>query len=192
MKLKPRVVLLPLLVFLLAGCERATSGARLPVYDRPQIALVLVGVEKDALDEALITAANALAAGAKSLGVEVAYVHRTGVEIDPRLEPASEHVFTTDRADSFASDDFDAFLRSRAIDHLVLAGASAERALYYTAQGARNRGYKVQIVGDLVASASDAKRERTLESLRAGGAEISTREQVTADWTRRKRYLGSR
>jgi nicotinamidase-related amidase len=191
-KLKPALVLLSLLVLLVAACERATSGARVPVYDRPQIALVLVGVEKDALDEAMIAAANALAAGAKPLGVEVAYVHRTGSEIDPRIERASEHVFTTDRADSFASDDFDAFLRSRGVDHLVLAGAGADRAIYFTSQGAKNRGYKVQIVGDAVTSPTERRRRRAIESLRASGAEIATREQVTAEWTRRMRYLSSR
>jgi nicotinamidase-related amidase len=214
-------------VFLLlacGGCERPTTGARIPVYDRPQVALVVLDFQKDFLDpggrlpvaadqvDPMLATTNRLVRNAGPLGVDVIYVsnafsksavignwlrhgaaieNEPGATIDPRLTRVNDRVFAKQRDDAFSNSDLDAFLRSRAIDHLVLTGVFADACIFYTAQGAMNRGYKVQVVRDAVAAASEARRDRALEALRRQGVEIIEGERVVAEWARRKRYLAS-
>jgi nicotinamidase-related amidase len=139
----------------------------------------------------MLAAANRLVENARSLGVELVYVH-SGGELDPRLQHPSGPVFRKDRADAFSNPELDKFLQSRAVDHLLLAGAFAERSLYYTAEGAMNRGYKVEVVRDAVAAGSDARRDHALGALERQGVELIDSERVLAEWVRRKKYLGSR
>jgi hypothetical protein len=176
------------------GCERPTSGARIPVYDRPQIALVVVGGRfPSSDDDPPIAATNRLIEGTRRLGVELVYVRaQANADPDPRLQTINDQVFRAMRGDAFSNPDLDRFFRSRAVDHLVLIGIGADTSIELTGRGALNRGYKVMVVGDAVSSASDADRERALESLRRAGAEITRSETVLAEWARRKRYLGSR
>jgi len=214
-----------LALFVCGGCERPTTGARIPVYDRPQLALLVLDFQKDFLEpggrlpiaadqvERMLATTNRLVSNAGPLGVDVVYVsnvfsksavlgnwlrhgaaieNEPGAAIDPRLTRVNDRVFAKHRADAFSNTDLDAFLRARAIDHLVLTGVFADACVFYTAQGAMNRGYKVQVVGDAVGAASEASRERALDALRRQGVEIIESERVLAEWARRKRYLGSR
>jgi nicotinamidase/pyrazinamidase len=210
---------------LTAGCERATTGARIPIYDRPQIALLVLDLQKDFLTPSgrlpaaehqiapMLEAVNRLTGGSRALGVEVVYVAshfppddrfgnwlrndaaiegEPGAEIDPRVTLVNERLFSKERADAFSNPDLDRYLRSHAIDHVVLAGVFADRAVTYTARGARNRGYNVEIVRDAVAAADDRTLDHAIERLRREGAEVGTSDAVLAEWTRRKRYLASR
>ena len=176
------------------GCERPTSGARIPVYDRPQIALVVIGGRvQSSDDDPLLAATNRLIDGARGLGVELVYVRaQANADPDPRRQTINGPVFPAMHGDAFSNADLDRFFRSRAVDHLVLIGIVADPSIELTGRGALNRGYKVMVVGDAISAASEAHRERALASLRRAGAEITRSETVLAEWTRRKRYLGSR
>jgi len=191
-------------VLLCVACDRATTGARIPVYDQPQLALVVIDAQQGFLDaggrlsiarsqvDGLIAATNRLVGGAPSLGVNIAFVTSEsppGGAIDGRIAQGASPVFAKSRADAFSNPELDRFLRSRSIDHLVLAGVFADRCVYYTAVGAMNRGYKVQVVADAIGAASDERREHAIRGLRQEGAEIIDSERVLAEWTRRRRYL---
>jgi len=78
------------LVALFAGaCDRATTGSRIPVYDRPQVALVVIDAQRDFLEssghlpseasqvEPMLAAVNRLIEGTPGVGVEVVYVRST-------------------------------------------------------------------------------------------------------------------
>jgi nicotinamidase-related amidase len=207
MKLKRAPLSVCCLALALAGCERATTGERIPIYDHPQVALVLVDLQKEFLDPGgpravapsqiapMLVAANRLVENARSLGVELVYVEsgaRPEGELDPRLQRPSGPLFRKERADAFSNPELDRFLQSRAVDHLLLAGVFAERSVYFTAAGAMNRGYKVQVVRDAVAGGSDARRAHALEALEREGVELIDSERALAEWVRRKKYLGSR
>jgi len=207
MKLKRAAIGVGCLALSLAGCERATTGQRIPIYDHPQVALVLVDLQKEFLDPGgpravapgqvapMLAAANRLVENARSLGVELVYVESGASPegaLDPRLQHPNGPVFRKERADAFSNPELEAFLQSRAVDHLLLAGVFAERSVYYTAAGAMNRGYKVQVVRDAVAGASDARRAHALGALEREGVELIDSERVLAEWVRRKKYLGSR
>ena len=213
------------LALLLGGCERATSGARIPTYEHPQVALLVLDLQKDFLEpsgrlpvqsdevEPMLGGVNRLIDGAKALGVDVVYVRNAfaasdwignwlrnraaiedepGSNFDPRLHLVNAPSLLKRRGDAFSNAELDRLLRSRMIDHVVLAGVFADACVRLTALGAMNRGYKVQVLSDAVAARSDARRERALETLRRAGVEISDSERALAEWTRRKRYLASR
>ncbi len=194
--MKQKLCLGALLALLAAACDRETSGARIGVYDHPQVALVVMDAQQDFLEdhaEPVLGAVNQSIDRAPRFGVDVIYVRsEPGAEVDPRIGKAHDHVFTKGRSDAFSNADFDAYLRGREIDHLVLVGARADSSIYYTALGAMNRGYKVKVVSDAVTAASPAGRDGALESLRKRGAEVVTAEQTLAEWARRMKYLGSR
>ena len=193
MKLKLSLVLAALLA---GGCDRETSGPRIGVYDHPQIGLVVIDAQKNFLDDhagGLLATADQLIAGASGLGVDVIYVRSEhGGEFDSRLRGTHEPVFPKQRFDAFSNPDLDAYLRAHEIDHLVLIGAQADSSIYYTALGAKNRAYKVAVVGDAVAAESPHGRDTSLEALRRRGVEVIPSERALAEWTRRKKYLSSR
>jgi nicotinamidase-related amidase len=207
MKLKHPSLAAGCLALALTGCERATTGERIPIYDHPQVALLVVDLQKEFLDPGgrqpvapsqvapMLAATNRLVENARSLGVELAYMQSeapAGGELDPRLQRPSGPVFRKERADAFSNPELDEFLRSRAVDHLLLAGVFADRSVYYTAEGAINRGYKVKVVRDAVGAGSDARRSSALGVLEREGVELIDSERVLAEWVRRKKYLGSR
>lgn len=193
MKLK---LCLGVLAAALAACDRATSGPRIGVYDHPQVGLVVIDAQRDFLQagaEPMLSAANQLIRGAPGLGVAVVYVRsEPGAPLDPRLGGTREPVFSKHRSDAFSNPELDAFFRRHEIDHLVLAGARVDSSVYYTALGAMNRGYKVKVVSDALASSSAARRDGTLDALHQRGVEIIATERMLAEWERRMKYLGSR
>jgi len=181
------------LLLLLLGCDRPTSGARIPVYDHPQIALVVLDPHHGMLVEPTLGVVNRLVSGAQPLGVSVALVKTESLgDVDPGVAAGDLPVFTKSRGDAFSSRELDAFLRSRSVDHLVLVGASADGSITLTTEGARNRGYKVQIVEDAVGAATADRRDRAIRSLRSEGVEVLESERLLAEWARRKRWLSSR
>jgi nicotinamidase-related amidase len=186
-----------------AGCDRPTSGARIPVYEHPQIALVVLDLQHEVLRsggsgmvaerevEPMLAAVARLVTGARAGGVAVVFVRtEPHGDLDPRLAIGSEPVFVKQRRDAFSSREVEEFLRARSVDHLVLAGALADESVSFTSAGARNRGYKVQVVADAIGAASDARRERAVDRLREAGVEIIDTERVLAEWDRRKHDLG--
>jgi maleamate amidohydrolase len=225
MKLKRVALAAGCLMLGLGGCERATIGEPIPTYDRPQVALLVIDLQKDFLERRgrlpvaeaqvtpLLSATNRLVEKAGPLGVEVVYVENhfrrgdvlgnwlrhgaaveddAGAAPDPRVRRVDGHRFAKAQGDAFSNPDLDAYLRSRSIDHLVLAGVFADACIRLTAEGAMNRGYKVNVVSDAVAAATDGRRDRALEALRREGAELTDSEQLLAEWVRREKYLKSR
>ncbi len=184
------------LAALLTACDRATSGPPIGLYEHPQVGLIVIDVQKDFLGnpaEPMLTATNQLIQGAPASDVAVVYVRsEPGTALDPRLGGARDPVFSKRRSDAFSNAELDAYFRGREIDHLVLAGARVDTSVYYTALGATNRGYKVKVVSDAVGGSSTGRRDAALETLRRQGVEIISAERTLADWTRRKKYLGSR
>ena len=187
---------------LAAGCERPTDGAHIPVYEQPQIALVLLDLQKGVLGpsgrgmvaeseiEPMLAAVGKLVAGAKSNGVAIVFVRTEAHgDLDSRLSTDGGPMFAKTRRDAFSNPELEEFFHTRSIDHLVLAGASVDGSVAFTSAGARNRGYKVQVVADAIGAATDARREHALRQLQQEGVEIIDTERVLAEWQRRKRYL---
>jgi nicotinamidase-related amidase len=116
----------------------------------------------------LFGAVNRLVAWGSVNGVEVGYLtqvfdagwmvrlhggRRAGpVVVDRRVLQLGGPVFEKHRTDAFASSPLEAWLDARDVDELILAGVDAAYCVTMTARGALQRGYRVTVVEDAVAS----------------------------------------
>ena len=106
---------------------------------------------------------------AAAAGMEVAYIRQIfdnnfitrlfigrtieglpGTELDSRIKMISQNDFTKKISDAFSNPSLEEFLIKKHVNEVYLVGLDAAYCVYYTALGAKNRGYKVAIVKDAV------------------------------------------
>lgn len=149
----------------------------------------------------VIAAANAAAATGQRTGAEVVYVTMEmspwtpsnwwfdgalergsrSAGLDPRVvvaEPAAR--FAKSASDAFAVEALDRFLRERSVRTLVLGGLLADGCVTWTARGALNRGYRVVVLTDGVASMTDERRRDALADLRGRGVTLVESRELEA------------
>jgi nicotinamidase-related amidase len=121
----------------------------------------------------LFGAVNRLVAWAQVEGVEVGYVtqrfgatwlvrlhggRRAGpVVVDRRVLQLGGPVFEKRRTDAFSSGPLEAWLEAHEVGGVILAGVDAAYCVTMTARGALQRGYRVTVVEDAVASRQPLK-----------------------------------
>lgn len=108
-----------------------------------------------------------------------------GANLDPRIEVMGKLQFTKRKPDAFTNGDLEDLLISKQVDHLVMTGVFADQCVRATARGAINRGYRVTVLKDAVAAASDEKREQAIEKLKLDGATIATVNQFLSRLAKR-------
>lgn len=161
----------------------ATRGTRIQTYDAPRKALLVLDLQEGYAGTnprqpatapaagSMLDTVNRLIAMAAETGMEVCYVRqvfsnnlfvrmhggrRVGkVIIDRRIVKINDNDFAKNRTDAFSNRDLERFLIEHQVNELYLTGVDAAYCVFYTALGALNRGYKVTVVLDAVASRSD-------------------------------------
>ncbi|GGY21462.1 cysteine hydrolase family protein [Paludibacterium paludis] len=91
-----------------------------------------------------------------------------------------DFVIVKSRIGVFYNTQLETLLRARGISHLVLAGVSTNHAVESAARDAHDRDYRVTVLGDACATASDAVHAATLAGVMSHLASITTVE----DWIR--------
>lgn len=104
----------------------------------------------------------------------------TGAQLDPRLRRVAGASFDKEAPDAFSNAAFDRHLRQQRVDHVVIAGVFADGCVKHTARGALNRGYRVTLLRDGVADASQEDVSDALQTLRAEGAVVSSAKSLLA------------
>ena len=124
--------------------------------------------------EGRIATINRLIDNASESGMKVAYVRQLfddnfivrllggrtiegqpGTELDSRIRIINQNDFTKKISDAFSNPRLDDFLIQNQVDEVYLVGLDAAYCVYYTALGARNRGYKVTAVSDAIMTRKD-------------------------------------
>jgi nicotinamidase-related amidase len=100
--------------------------------------------------------------------------YTSGQTFDPRIDDTAGVYFTKDHHDAFSNKEVESHLAIIETSQLVFAGVYAESAVLDTAKQALKMGYKVTVISDAVAGASDAAREKALNELKSAGAEIKS------------------
>jgi len=119
--------------------------------------------------ERVIATINALIEKASISGMKVVYIRQIfdnnfitrhlvgrtieglpGTELDSRVKVISRNDFTKKISDAFSNPKLDEFLVASHVDELYLVGLDGAYCVYYTAMGARNRGYKVTVIKDAI------------------------------------------
>lgn len=87
---------------------------------------------------------------ARDAGATVVYSLTTApdAQIRPEVAPQSGETIVIGPADKFYNTTLDAYLKSKAITHLVIVGTAAHGAVLYTSFGANIRGYTVVVPDD--------------------------------------------
>ena len=193
-----------------------TQGARIGPYAAPRTALLVVDIQEDFTGpharkpfrdgDRLVDAANRLIGGADALGMETIYIRNeianpllramaggmnapgaSGTEIDERVKQvAGAPTFTKGRSDAFSNPELTAYLRARQVDRLWIVGLDAAHCVKATMQGALNRGYKVTIVTDAIATESGQSLETLERGYSAAGATLATTQALLAASTGRQ------
>jgi nicotinamidase-related amidase len=140
--------------------EAAHSGGW-PVY------LVRVAMPNDWL-HALLTGGTALA-GTK------------GAEFDSRLVRADTVEITKVKSDSFANPLLDEQLAAKQVGELFIAGLDAKFCVKKTVGGALNRGYKVNVVRDAIATRHSTPLEELIKDYETDGATMTSLERATSE-----------
>ena len=76
----------------------------------------------------------------------------SGAEFDNRLKIYGDNIFTKGNKNSLSCFEFVIFLESNSINHLYLVGLATDYCIKVTSDNAINKGYKVTVVKDAVAS----------------------------------------
>lgn len=189
---------------------RVSVGARIPRYENPQKALLVIDIQKDLTEEGrkgtinieqtdpMIDKVNQVIEYADSAGFNIAYVRHEfkkgiitrlltrgvlaegseGAEINSRIAVKNSNIFVKYVMDSFSNKDLQRFLIHNQVNHLYLTGVDAEDCIDKTLKAARNRGYKVTVIEDCVATKTDSRRDMKLIEFVTFGADLIKTERL--------------
>jgi len=97
-----------------------------------------------------------------------------GLGTDQRLHLGADAEFVKHRGDAFSNPEFEKWLDQHGIGKLVIVGLDGNACVKSTADGALNRGYRVEIVDDAVLAHSASGWAGQKVRLKARGALIAT------------------
>lgn len=97
---------------------------------------------------------------------------RKGLDFDPDLQAGDAPVFEKTIGDAFFNPELEAYLADRNIGHLRLTGLDACQCVQFTAKGAMNRGYSVEVIEPSLLTATPEKWPAVKTSLTDLGAVV--------------------
>jgi nicotinamidase-related amidase len=95
-------------------------------------------------------------------------------ELDSNLKIVSNNIFTKLEGNAFTLEDLNKFLTDNKAKEIIIVGLLAEKCIYYTAIGGKEKGYDISIVSEAVISKSKGKKEKTFKKLIKKGIKILT------------------
>lgn len=95
-----------------------------------------------------------------------------GAKIDSRVKIVSDNTFFKHKMDAFSNPALDEFLINNRVNQIFAIGLDAAYCVNKTVFAAKNRNYKVNLIGDAVISEKDSKKIEMIEKFRAGGINI--------------------
>lgn len=101
-----------------------------------------------------------------------------GAEIDPRIKIINNNIYVKHIMDSFSNAKLDKFLIKNRVNHIYFTGLDAKYCVDKTVQAAFNRGYKISVIRDAIASSSDKDRDDKLEEFEQMGAYVITVDEL--------------
>lgn len=188
--------------------SQPTEGPKVGEYKQPRTAILVVDIQEDLTgpmakrpykdSDRLVAATNFLISRAEARGALVVYIANIinspairavmggigepgapGTAIDRRIQKVTGGpTFTKTRGDAFSNPELDAYLQKNQVDNLVIAGLDAAYCVNATIHGALNRGYKVTVFTEAVATESNSKISELAEGWKRSGATVSKK----VDW----------
>jgi nicotinamidase/pyrazinamidase len=104
-----------------------------------------------------------------------------GAEFDARLARADTVEIVKTKSDAFANPLLDAQLADKAVGELFIAGLDAKFCVKKTIGGALNRGYKVNVVRESIATRHSQPLEEHIKDYETAGAVMTSLESAKRD-----------
>lgn len=92
--------------------------------------------------------------------------------LDPRVRVVPGEMFVKYKMDTFSNSDFDRYLRTAKINHLIVTGLDASQCVDRTIRGALQRGYTVTALSDAIISTTEKKRDEMFRAYVREGATL--------------------
>ncbi|MCX6155350.1 MAG: cysteine hydrolase [Candidatus Kapabacteria bacterium] len=92
-----------------------------------------------------------------------------GAEMDQRLKIINKIYFSKNESDALSSEKLNTFLIDNHVNELFISGLFADGCVYWTARGALNRNYIVNIVEDCIATDCEKSMRNILEKYKEYG-----------------------
>jgi len=143
----------------------------------------------------LIERVNSISQKAKNAGLKVVYIKTEyarndhilnmirknsaitgtpGTEFDADLKLVSGDIFSKSRMDALSNPELERFFRANNIGRVYIAGLDANYCVKKTALAALNRGMKVVLVTDALATGTGAEISECIGEAKSAGAETAT------------------
>lgn len=84
--------------------------------------------------------------------------------------------------DAFSNKEFEKFLCSKKVNHIIFTGVDARACVDRTLKAALNRGYKATVINDAIATKDDARLMKKIREFKEIGATITTTEKLLAQY----------
>ena len=196
------VVLLTVVFFFFYLTMRPTTGPQIDAYSTPRTALLIIDIQEDYTGpqakkryrdgDRIVAASNILLEQARLKGMPVVYIENVidnpliklfaggvnapgapGTAMDRRLlKIPAAGTFTKNRPDAFSNPELDAFLRRNQVNRLLVTGLDGAYCVNATTRGALNRGYKVTLFTEGIATESGKSMDKLTQGWREAGAEV--------------------
>jgi nicotinamidase/pyrazinamidase len=181
---------------------RPTTGAPIATYPLPKTALLIIDIQEDYTgpeakkpykdSHKIVTTSNALVAQATEKNVLVVFVKNVidspvmayfmgninapgapGTELDKRLiKLVGSKTFIKGRSDAFSNPELDTYLRENQVGQLLVTGLDAAYCVNATVRGGLNRGYKVTVYSDGIATESNTSIGELAAKWKKLGAQV--------------------
>jgi nicotinamidase-related amidase len=92
--------------------------------------------------------------------------------LDPGLKLVSHNFFTKREGDAFSTDKLIQFLQENNARKIIVAGMLAEKCVYQTVMGGKQRGYVMKVVPEAVIGKSEKSKQKVIQKMREQGIAV--------------------
>ncbi|MHC1708182.1 MAG: cysteine hydrolase family protein [Bacteroidales bacterium] len=95
-------------------------------------------------------------------------------ELDSTLRIVSSQIFTKTGGDAFQQSDLEKLLKAGGAKKIVIAGLLAEKCVFHTALGGKEKAYDISVISDAVIGKSEKSKQKAFRKLSEKGVRIIT------------------
>jgi nicotinamidase-related amidase len=99
-------------------------------------------------------------------------------DFDSSLQVVSKNIFIKTEGDAFTSSALIGFLESKKVKEIVLVGLMADKCLYNTALGGKERGYNIMVIPEGIVGRTPKKKEKAIKKLKAEGIDLKPLKEI--------------
>jgi len=92
--------------------------------------------------------------------------------LDSTLKIVSSNMFTKIKGDAFSEHSIDSFFRTANAREIVVVGLLAEKCIFSTASGGKEKGYEIYVIAEAIVGKTEGNKEKALKRLSKKGIQL--------------------